>query len=113
MKKRRLPARTDHPAVKHPGQTHVTAVGELSSHDSGDVDTRLRLPDELVLIDRLRRRLARLQTGAQKALKHTQVVALHLLRDRDVEELAADELAVGDRLAAARDRAPVDARARN
>src|SRR5471030_779498 len=113
MKKRRLPARTDHPAVNHPGQTHVTAVGERSGHDSGDVDARLRLSDKLVLIDRLRRRLARLQTGAQKVLKHSQVVALHLLRDRDVEDLATDELAVGDRLAAPRDRALVDAQAGN
>src|SRR2546430_1881559 len=113
MKKRRLAARTDHPAVKHPGQTHVPAVGERSGHDSGDVDARLRLSNKLVLVDRLRRRLAWLQTGAQKVLEHSQVIALHLLRDRDVEELAADELAVGDRLTGARDRAFVDAQAGN
>src|SRR5882757_4345871 len=107
MKKRRLPARTDHPAVEHPGQMHVTAVGERSGHDSGDIDARLRLPDELVLVDRLRRRLAWLQTGPQKVLEHSQVVALHLLRDRYIEELATDELAVGDRFADARDRALV------
>src|ERR1700719_68488 len=111
MKKRRLPARTDHAAVEHSGQTHVAAVGERSGHDSGDVDSWLGLPDELVLIDGLRWGLARLQAGTEEALKHSQVVALHLLRDRDVEELAADEFTVGDRLAAARDHAPFDAQA--
>jgi hypothetical protein len=99
--------------VKHPWQTHVTAVGERSGHDSGDVDARLGLSDELVLIDGFRRWLARLQTGAQKALKDSQVVALHLLRNRDVEDLATDEFAVGDRLAAARDHAAIHGQARN
>src|SRR6185312_6813282 len=92
---------------------HVAAVGQRPGHDLGDVDSRLRPSDELVLVDGLRRRLARLQAGTQEALEHSQVVALHLLRDRDVEELAADELAIGDGLTSAGDDALVDGQLRN
>ena len=86
-----LAARPHDPAVEHPGHADVVDVGVRAGHFRRDVDRAApRDPDQRVLADRLRR-------------APTPGVRASCPVYDDVEQLAADELAVGDRLAAAGD----------
>ena len=88
---RTLAARPHHTAVQHPRNPDVLHVGVLARHLVRDVD-----PDDRVRILRHRRvRRHRLRRSDARLQRH--------VRARDVEQLAADQLAVGDGLAAARD----------
>src|SRR5262249_1895823 len=76
-------------AVQHAGHREVLHVGEAAGDLVGNVDARLRLADDLVILRRL---------------------LLHRLFgiERDREVFPADQLAVADLLAAARDHAVGD-----
>ena len=80
---------THHAAVQHAGHLEVLHVGEAAGDLCGDVDPRLRLADDLVVLRRL---------------------FLHRLFgiERDRKALAADQLAVAHVLAAARNHAVCD-----
>ncbi len=93
-----LPARPNHAAVEHSGHADVGRVGVHARDDLGDVVVgHAGDPDLLVLARVLRRR----DTGVQRRR-----------RERDLHQLVADELAVGDGLAAAGDDALVHREAR-
>ncbi len=88
-----------HPTcVQHARDLDRGHVRVMPGHLLRDVHARRHRPDQLVVLDGLRRRNPVLERGR---------------RQRDVEELPADELAVRGRLAAARDDALRDRQVRN
>jgi hypothetical protein len=87
--------------VQHARDPYVAHIGRRAGDDRRDRPHRDRLADHAVCAHRLGRRIPE-DGHAEEAGR----VARD--RDRQVERLAADELAVGDRLAAAGDDAVLD-----
>ena len=81
------PRRPDHAAVQHPRHADVLNVEMLARHLARNVDARHRPADDLVLARRLRPRSAKLEPESG---------SLAFDGDRDAEQAAFDELAVGD-----------------
>ena len=102
-----LAARPHDAAVEHARDADVVDVGRLAGDLVRDVDPRRARADDLVLADRLRARRARDGLGRRR-----RVAGGREARDLDVEQLVADQRAVGDGLAAARDDALLDREAR-
>src|SRR5919206_208440 len=87
---------------QHAGDADVLDVDAGAGDDAGDVDARDARADHGVLRYRLRRRLPGRDAAAERPARGRRV-HVPARRHLDVEELAAEQLPVGDGLAASGD----------